>query len=787
MKALDRKMLRDLAAMKGQAVAIGVVVACGIAVFVMANTTLRSLEAARGNYYTNNRFADLFVSLVRAPETVADRVAEIPGVLAVDHRVVEALTLDLDRMPEPVSGLMLSLPDTPDSGLNMVHLRQGRLPDKYHDGEVLVSEPFAEAHRLVPGDTLNTTIRGRREKLTVVGVALSPEYVIQLQPGGIFPDNSRFGVFWMSRRQLEAAADMEGAFNNLTARISPNASEDDIIDSIDRLLESYGGTGAYGREDQYSARFVDDEIKGLRTMGVIPPSIFLGVAAFLLNISLRRILTLQREQIAVLKAFGYTNQEVAVHYGKLISSIVIGGAIAGSLLGTWLAVGMTDMYLEFYRFPVQIFSPAASVYIAALILSMISGTVGMLGGISATVRLKPAEAMRPAPPTNYKQTIVERLGLQRFFSQAERMVIRELERRPIKAALTTVGIAFVCAILVVGRFGKDSIDYLIDFQFNTAERDDVRVQLVEAAPYRALHEFSSIPGVLTAEPFRGIPAILTHGPRSKRIGITGIASDNELFRLLDVDGNEVPLEGEGLVLSSVLAETLALNAGDEIEVQILEGERPHRTIQVSGFVDDFAGTAAYMSLPALNQFLREGRSISGAYLLIDPVRQNSVFRALKERPAVAALSLKKATIDSFMETIAENIMRMRMINIIFASVIAIGVVYSSARISFSERGRDLATLRVIGLTKGEVSGILLGELAVLTIIAIPLGHFIGYMLCLFLSKALETEMYRMPMIIRPETYGVAAVVVLLASLASALIVRRKIDHLDLVTALKVRE
>lgn len=787
MKALNIKLLRDLSSMKGQSVSIAAVMGCGIAVFVMSMATLATLTRAKDRYYAKNRFAEVFVSVVRAPRHLTRRVAAIDGVAVADDRVVEAVTLNLAGMAEPASGRVISLPERQGGGLNLVHLLSGRLPESGRTGEVLVSEPFALAHDLHPGEKLAATLRGRRQLFTVAGVALSPEFVMEVPPGSLFPDDKRFGVFWMNRRSLAAASDMTGAFNDLSLTLAKDANPAEVIRKLDRLLEPYGGSGAITRENHQSARYIADELQGLRAIGLVPPLVFLGVAAFLLNISLRRILSLQREQVAALKAFGYTDAEVGGHYAKLVAVIVLAGTAVGCGSGYWMGVGMVSMYRGFYRFPAYDYAPGLGTYLAAAALALAAGALGVFGGVRATMRLPPAEAMRPEPPASYQPSLFERLGAGYFLSQPARMVVREIGRRPVKAMLTSLGIAFSCAILIVGDFGKDSFEHLIDFQFGTAERDDARVQFVESRPARAIQELAHVGGVMRAEPFRSVAVRLRHGPRSKQLAITGIATGNSLYRLLDRNRQVIPVRGGGLLLSTILAETLDVGVGDSVRVEVLEGGRPVGTLQVSGLVEDFAGTAAYMHLETLNRMLGEGRTISGAYLQLDPLHQDSAFSEMKGLPGVAGVALKKATIESFMETVADSMLKMRGFNLFFATVIAIGVVYSSARISFSEKGRDLATLRVIGLTRGEVSGILLGELAVLTVAAIPVGLLIGYGLCLLMSQAMSTEMYRIPFIIHPATYGFASLVVLGASTASGLVVRRKIDRLEIVTALKVRE
>lgn len=787
MRALHRKLIRDLLQMKGQALAIAAVIGCGIAVFIGARTTLHSLDSAREAYYDRNRFSEVFASLKRAPDFVADRAGEIPGVASVEPRLVEGVTLDLPDLDEPAVGKIVSLPDRGRPRLNEVHLLHGRLPEANRSGEILAEEAFAKANGFQPGDHVRAVLNGKLQTLTLVGIALSPEYITTIQPGSLFPDDLRFGIFWMPRRQMEAAYDMEGAFNDLALSLMPGANEDEVIRRLDLLLEDYGGLGATGREFHLSHRFISDEMKQLETMSLIPPSIFLGVSAFLLNVALRRLLSLQREQIAALKAFGYHNLEVGVHYLQLVSAIIALGVLFGWLIGTWMGQSMTGLYAEFYRFPDTMFRPDYRIYLAGAALSFLAGTVGVAAGVRQAVAIPPAEAMRPEPPPDYQPSLIERLGWHRWLNQAPRMILRELSRRPAKAAMTTLGIGFACAILIVGNFGKDAIDYLIDFQFSLQERQDATVRFHEAVPARAVSSLRQIPGITRIETFRSVPVKLKNGPLSRQTSLTGLDENRELYRLIDAREKVVPLPDQGVVMSSQLAKLLGLSIGDTFRVEVLDGERPVREAVVSNLVDDFAGTSAWMRRDTLHALLREGPVISGAYLQIDPRHEAETYRLLKESPTIAAVTLQRVAVRSFMENFAENLLRMRMFNVAFASVIAIGVVYNSARASLSERSRELATLRVIGFTRAEVSGILLGELAFLTAVAIPVGFLIGSGLCKFISSALETELYRIPFVLNPSTYAFAALVIASAALISSLIVRKGIDHLDLIAVLKSRD
>ncbi len=784
--AIHRKLVRDLLGMKGQALAIALVMASGIATFILSAATLESLEETMTTYYDRHRFAHVFAGLKRAPLPLRERIAEIPGVAQAATRVVVDVNLDVEGLAEPGLGRLISVPESHEPSINGLYLRAGRYIEPGRRGEALVGEAFARAHGLQPGDSVRAIINGRRDTLRIVGIALSPEYVYQIRPGDILPDDKRFGVFWMSERELAPAFDLEGAFNDISLVLMPGASEAEVIRQLDDLTAPYGGLGAYGRADHPSHQFVSNEIRELRGMTVIAPTIFLLVAAFLLNVVLTRLIATQREQIAALKAFGYSNLQVGWHYTQMVLTIALVGAAIGTIIGAWMGRGLAEMYTRFFQFPILAFSLPPRIIVTAIGISFGAGLLGTLSAVRQAVRLPPAEAMRPEPPANFRPTIIERLGLQRLVSPASRTILRELERRPIKAGISVFGIAMAAAVLVVGSFMKDAIDYILELQFQRAQRQTVTVTLSEPSHGRALREMRHLPGVLAAEPFRTLPVRLRHGHRNRRVGVTALCDDARLFRIIDLNERVIQPSGDGLYLSAKLGELLGVAPGELVTMEVLEGQRPVAEIPVSGFIDDFTGLSAYMRLDAAQRLMREEDRLSGAYLAADEAQIDRLYRELKEMPAVAGVAIRTATIESFNAIIAENLLRIRLSNIIFATIIAFGVVYNSARISLAERSRELATLRVIGFTRGEASAILLGELALLTVLAIPLGLALGYTLSALVITSVDSELFRIPLIVKHSTYGFAAVVVILASVVSGLIVRRRIDHLDLIEVLKTR-
>ena len=788
MTALDRKLWRDLWHLRGPATAIALVLASGVACFIMFMSTLDSLQLSRDLYYRDNHFADIFAPLKRAPETLSDRIAAIPGVDQVDTRVVAPLTIDIAGFHEPITGRITSIPDDGGPLLNKLYLRSGRLIESGRNDEVIVAETFAEEHGLRPGDTLHVIIRGKRKKLHIVGTGGSPEHIHQLRPGGMFPDFERWGILWMGRTALSHAYDMEGAFNHVVLTTTRDANSQDVIDQVDRLLDRYGGIGAVPRDDQTSHRFLTQEIDQLETLSGIFPIIFLGVAAFLLNVVVTRLVGTQREQIAALKAFGYTNRAVAIHYLKLIMLIVSSGLVTGIAFGVWLGQLLSAIYVELFRLPFLYFELQPARAAQAAIITGIAGILGTLTAVRAAVRLRPAEAMRPETPASYRHTLIEEIGLQRFFSVPTRMVLRNIGHKPFKSLLSVIGIALACAILMTGRFQENTVNYMMDVHYGLSQREDISVTFNEALSHRALSELTSLEGVEYGEAYRAVPARLVHEHRHYRAYIQGFQPDADIKRLVNADLRIVSLPDDGIVLNDYLArEILRVGVGDQLTVEVLEGDRAVRQVPVVALIHQDLGVGAYMSRRALNHLLQEGNLISGADLYLDERHAKAVYRALKDRPQISGTTIRMQEVRNFHRTMDETMLFWTYVSTLFAVVIASGVIYNSARITLTERSRELASLRVLGYTRGEISYILLGELALLTLAAIPLGLWLGKGLCGYIAHAIESDLYRVPLILEPSTYAFSAAVIMFAASISGLLMRRQLDRLDLIEVLKTKE
>ena len=786
---LDRKLFRELWQQWGQLSAIALVVACGIAFFVLMRSGYHSLNLTQRAYYEQYRFGEVFAELKRAPQRLEQEIAAIEGVAQVQTRIVADVTLGVPELDEPASGRLISLPKHREGMLNDLFIRHpGESPDPQHPEEVLVSEAFANVNNLKLQDQIGAILNGHWQALQISGIALSPEYIYAVSgSGSLYPDDQRFGIIWMNESALANAFDLDGAFNSVALTLMPGANETAVIAQLDNLLDSYGGLGAYGRDDQVSHRIISDEIKSLEVSAIILPTLFLAIAAFLLHVLLSRLIATQRQQIAVLKAFGYSNWQVGWHYLKFILVVFSLGAILGVGLGWQLGYGLTQIYTDFFHFPLLRYEAGFPLVVAALLVSGGAACIGGLMAVRSAIALPPAQGMRPEPPATFRPTLIEQLGLQQFFSPAGRIILRNLERRPVRASLSILGIAVSVAILLTGFYLRDALDWLMTVQFQVIQREDVTLIFNQPRSQRSLYDLNHLPGILYAEEFRMVPVRLRHQHYQHRLAITGLPLGGELRQLIDRQLHPVPLPPDGLVLTNKLAEMLHLQPGDFVEVEVLEGAQPKQKIQVTGLVDEMVGLSAYMNLEALNQMMREGRTISGAYAIIDHAQEEKLYRQLKETPVIEGVSFRDALIESFEEISGENMQMMTGILVIFSCIITFSVVYNSARIALSERGRELASLRIMGFTQTEIAFILLGEQAILTLFAIPVGIGFGMGLSALMVQAYDSELYRLPFVISRATYGFTTLTVIIAGLISGCIIYRQLQKLDLIAVLKTRE
>lgn len=784
---LDRKLLRDIWRLRTQALAIALVIAAGIGMVVMSIGMIRSLEASRDAYYDRYRFADISASAKRFPAGLVNAMRDIDGVSIVEGRLTAGATLDVPGISEPITARVHSVPPSGMPKINALVLRSGRMPDPERPDEIVISEKFGDAARVAPGDSLEAVLYGKKQHLRVVGTALSPEYVYALGPGQIFPDNRRFGVLWMGEEHLAAALDSINAFNETLIRLEHGAIGRDVIDRLDDLLEPYGGSGAVPRSEQLSDRFLANELEELQSIVAILPPIFLGVAAFLINIVLTRLVESEREIIGLLSAFGYRNRKIVWHYTKLALVLSFPGLILGLVFGTWMGRGLAGIYQQFFVFPFLTYRAGADMILLSSLVAVLVVMLGAAQTVRRISRLTAAEAMRPPIPPNYSGGMARLISRLRKLDEPTRIILRGIVRRPLRSMLGSLGVGAALGLYITSAGSTDNVNLMIDLLFDQANRSDMNIVFAEPRDQRALFELRRIPGVLRVEPVRYVPAKLTAGTRSRSESLTGVKPGGDLNRLIDMDHGRTSPPLRGVMISYGLSNQLDLRPGDPLHIQVTEGRRPSFTARVSRILRSPVSSPAYVDFDRIGRLLGEAPLSSGAFISVDPAQTDAVYRRLKDMPLVAGYSGRDAALRGINESIGETMGIIQLFNTGFAALIVFGVVYNNARINLAERARDLVSLRVLGYRRSEVSYILLGELALLVIIGLPIGMAFGYFLSRNLTESIGGDLFILPFGLSAETVAVAILVVLLTAAISSLVVRSRLDRLDLVNVLKTRE
>lgn len=787
-KTLRRKLLRELWAMKGQIATIALVLASGIASFLMLRGTVDCLERSRDRYYERHRFADVFVGLERAPETLAPRLRELPGVASLETRIRKAVLVPIEGMTKPAFGLLSSLPSGRAPATNVPFLERGRLPARGREDEVVLLESFAEAHGLLPGHHLSVVIEGKLRRLSVVGIARSPEFIYALRPGAMVADPKRSAVLWMDRSGLASLFRMEGAFNEVSLKLEPGAAEASVRANLDRMLAAYGGDGAIARKDQLSHRILTGELGQLSGIASMVPLVFLGVTAFLIRLVLGRLISLQRPQIATLKAVGYSNREVGRHYLGLSAVVMLPGSVLGLLLGRYLGEVVLGLYAPIFRFPELRFELSLQVVLVALSASALAAVGGAWLAVRGAVRLPPAEAMRPPSPPRYRRGLSERLGLAALLGPSGMMVLREVTRRPLKWGVSSLGIAGAVALVVLGRFGADSVDVYLTESLGRSYRHDVSVSFADPVSPRAVRELAQMPGVLAAEGMRSIPIRARRDHRSRESVLIGLPKGGQLRRLIErSEFEQVSLPDHGVLITQTLGELLGVRIGERLEMELREGERPVVRPVVSGFIDEAVGLQAYATASTVAALAGDLGAVTTVLLKVDPRQSGAVLRRLRDFPAVLSVSDLEEEVEREREQHDAAFRVWTRVSVILAAAVIFGVVYNNARISLTARSRDLASLRVLGFSRREISSVLLGELALQVLVAIPIGLWLGNLWADQMMAGIDQESFRWTGQVSLKTFGMATAVTLIAAGASAAWVRRNLDRLDLIAVLKTRE
>jgi putative ABC transport system permease protein len=789
---LDRKLLRELRASWLLLTAIMGIIAVGVACYVSMGGAYHNLNEAKRRYYRQCRMADFWIDLKKVPLAELDALAELPGVAAIRPRIGFYATVDLAEVIKPLNGLVLSLPNRREPVINDIVLERGGYFSDRRENEVIVSKAFAARHGLKPGDWIRLVLGNRRQELFIVGTAISSEFVYLMSPGALAPDPEHFGVFYLKHTYAEDVFDFDGAANQVVGRLAPQAQDRprEFLGRAERLLDPYGVFATTPLENQPSNKMLSQEIQGLWVFAIIMPCIFLAVAALVLNVLLRRLAQQQRTVVGTLKALGYSDRQVFVHFLKFGLAVGLLGGLAGCALGYWMAGGFTRMYREFYEFPELNNRFYPGLLAVSVLISLACAVVGSLQGAWSVLRLKPAEAMRPKAPKTGGAILLERVGwLWSQLSSGWRMVLRDVVRARARMAAGVFATAMGSAVLVTGFMMAAASRYMVDYQFKWILRSDLDLTFKDEQSEDALLEAARLPGVDLAEPILNVSCTFVNGPYRRKGAITGIAPGARLTVPRDREAVPIPIPSTGLVMTRKLAEVLHLDRGDLVTVQPVKGLRRERRVPVLRISDSFLGTAVYADVHYLARLIHEEMALSGVQLGIDrdPRHTESLYRELKRMPALQAVSARRDTVDNLEKILVEAMGVFIRGLVAFAGVVFLGSVLNASLISLSERQREVATLRVLGYGPWQIGGLLLRESMIVTLTGTILGMPVGYGLSVITSIAYDTELFRFPVVSTPGTWIWTLVLAVVFGLLAHGVVQIVVHRMDWLEALQAKE
>ena len=795
MSVLDRKLRRDLVASWASVLlllAIVGIITVGVACFVSMLSCYFNLTAAKQRYYRQCRMADFWVDLKKAPLSELDALAGLPGVSSIRPRIGFFATVDLEHVTKPLNGQVLSLPDRRKPVINDIVLQRGGYFTDRRENEVIVNEAFAAYHKLKPGDWIRLLLNNRRQELFIVGTAISSEFLYLLQPGSLAPDSEHFGIFYLKRSYAEDVLDFDGAANQVVGRLDPETREApaELLAEAERLLSPYGVFSTTPLVDHVSNKFISQEIEGLWVFAVIMPSIFLAVAAMVLNVLLRRLAEQQRTVVGTLKALGYSDAQVSLHFLKFALTVGLIGGLTGCVAGYWLAEGMTIIYQEFYEFPDLVNRLYPGLFVIALGISLGCAVLGSLQGTRAVLRLSPAAAMRPKPPKKGGAILLERIGwLWGRLSSGWRMALRGVFRSRMRTLAGIFAAAMGSAVLVNGFMMMDAAKYLIDYQFKWILRSDMDLAFKDEQNENVLLEAARLPAVDRAEPILNVACTFINGPYRRKGAVTGIAPDAQLTVPRGRNAIPIPVPATGLVMSRKLAEVLHLEQGDLVTIRPIKGLRRDRQAPVLKISDSFFGTAVHADIHYLSRLVGEELALSGVQLAVDqdPAHVEELYRELKRLPALQAVSARRDMIANLDKILVEQMGIMITTFILFAGVVFFGSILNASLISLSERQREVATLRVLGYGPWQIGSLLLRESMIVTLVGALVGMPIGYSLSVLVSVAYDTELFRFPVIAMPTTWIWTLLLAVFFGLVAHGLVQLVVHWMDWLDALQAKE
>lgn len=792
MRALDKKLWRTIRSTKGQFIAVVAVVMLGLSVYISMTTAYYNLERTQQEFYQENSFADYYIHVVNAPQEIIKQIEAVPGVTKATGRIQKDVPV-LKEQNQRATARVTSYPMPLDTELNRIQLQSGRMFDQYPQSggvEILVDPQYAEANNIQFNDQVIIVADGRQVPLTVVGIATGPEFGYSIQDtANLVPDYETFGIVMVPNNQAQQVLNLPGQVNQVLLALAPGADEAKVAQQVKDILEPYGVLADYAREKQLSHAILQGELDQLLTTSRSLPLIFLLLAAAIQFIILSRMVKSQRLQIGVMKALGYNNRQVILHYTGYAICVAVTGALLGTLLGLWFASGMSKMYSYYLNLPDTIGGISYPAILYGSLLSLVTATIAGLTATRSITAINPAESMRPEPPKGTGTILLESwTWLWSKLDSSWKMSLRTIFRNWVRSGITMVGVVFAVGLLVVSFFMNDSIDYMLDRHYQQEQHYDFLIRLGTPVKDYELNNIQRLDGVIRVEPILEIPVKMSYQGRTEDDLLVGLPADVSLKTLMDGNDQPLRLPEEGLLIDQRTAAKLGVGVGDRVTVETRLGLGPSHLAQitVTGINQQLIGGGSYLDLGRANRVLQESGLVTGAMLRVEPGKNDLVEAEMNEITGIASILSRHKELANFTKNM-DTLIFFTAVMITFAAVLGFAIVYNSAMISYTERKRDMASLRVLGYTTKEVSGLLFKETAIQSALGIALGLPFGYLMARSYVNAVSSDIFTIPVVVYPQTYLLSALGGIIFISVAHLLTVRGIKRLDLVEALKNKD
>lgn len=787
MNILFRNLLRDIKKSKGQFLSILIIVILGVTFYTGINSMFRNLSNSSIKYYQEYKLADIWVDLYKAPTGAKEKIESLSYVNESTGRIVNDASINISGENGTVR--LITLPDTKKGIVNDIVIKAGRYFSEGDSNQCLVDQDFFKANNLELGDYIYPIINGNKVKLKVVAVVKSPEFVYTLKDSSeLMPDNKKFGIVYIKQSFGEAIFDFKGYINNISIKLTNGSNTEAAKDDIKKALKNYGVKNVIDRDEQTSTMMLTEEIKKLQSMGGTFPIIFFMVASVIIYIMMGRMVENQRVQIGVLKALGFTNMQVLSYYMCYSALIAITGSLIGSIFGTYMGVGLTKLINQYFNLPLEGARIYGELVLPASILTLFFCLFAGYHSCKVVFKIMPSEAMREKSPDSGKKIIIEKWKIVwKNIGHLWKIILRNLFRYKRRAILTSLGIIFSSAILLVALSMEDSINFMISQQYGNIQDYDIKVNLSKLVSVEELNKIKSIPHVVALEPVLETGVEITNGWRSKDVGFTALTKEPQMYKVEDKNNKPINLPDGGILISEKLANTLGVETNDRVNIKFFYPGKEKKEVTVKGIVVQYLGLSTYTSMDNLNSLLGEGMVANSAVLKLDNRNyENEVKSKLRDMAAVNSVESKTDALNALLKNMGATKSSIGVM-IILSAILLIAVVYNIATINIFERQRELATLKVLGFKNSEIKKLIFNENYLITIFGITIGLPMGKFLGASMMSASSTDSYSFPYVIEFRTYILTIVLTIAFTVLTNFILMKKIKSIDMIEVLKNRE